>query len=209
MKLFSESVKDGEFIPARYAMGRIDPNVHAAPSENLSPHLAWDDLPAGTRTLALVVCDADAPADKADANQEGKIIHEDFPRTDFYHWVLVDLAPDGSPLREGEFSKGITAKGKPGPAGPRGTRQGLNSYTQWFEGDAGMEGEYYGYDGPWPPFNDERVHHYRFTLYAVGLERVPVGAKFTGPDVLKAIAGHVLAEATLTGRYALNPEKTR
>jgi len=207
MKLFSESIKDGELIPARYAMGKIDPEAHAVPSENVSPHLAWSDLPEGTRSLVLTVCDVDAPSDKTDANREDKTILEDFPRTDFYHWVLVDLAPDASPLTEGEFSKGITPKGKPGPAGPRGTRQGLNNYTQWFEGDADMEGEYHGYDGPWPPFNDERVHRYRFTLHAVGLEKVPVGAKFTGPDVLKAIAGHELGRAVLTGTYTLNPDK--
>ncbi len=207
MKLFSQNLKDGESIPARYAMGKIDPGAHAVPSENVSPHLAWSDVPAGTRSLALLVCDVDAPARKDDANQEGKVIYEDYPRTDFYHWVMVDLSPDASPLREGEFSTGITAKGKPGPAGPRGTRQGLNSYTGWFEGEPDMEGEYHGYDGPWPPFNDERVHRYRFTLYAVDLEKVPVDARFTGAEVLKAIGGHVLAEASFTGTYTLNPEK--
>jgi Raf kinase inhibitor-like YbhB/YbcL family protein len=207
MKLFSENIKDGELIPARYAMGKIDPKAHAVPSENVNPQLAWSDVPAGTRSLVLLVCDVDAPADKSDANREDKVIRDDCPRTDFYHWVLIDLPPDASPLREGEFCKGITATGKQGPVGPRGTRQGLNNYTQWFEGDAAMEGEYHGYDGPWPPFNDERIHRYRFTLYAIDVEKLPLGEKFTGPDVLKAIAGHELARASLTGTYCLNPDK--
>jgi phosphatidylethanolamine-binding protein (PEBP) family uncharacterized protein len=49
------------------------------------------------------------------------------------------------------------------------------------------------------------VHHYVFTLYALDVERAPVDGKFTGPDVLKAIGGHVLAKAAVTGTYTLNP----
>jgi phosphatidylethanolamine-binding protein (PEBP) family uncharacterized protein len=44
-----------------------------------------------------------------------------------------------------------------------------------------------------------------FTLYALDLERVAVDGKFTGPDVRKAIEGHVLAQASITGTYTLNP----
>ena len=65
-------------------------------------------------------------------------------------------------------------KGKPGPASLRGTRQGLNDYTGWFAGDPAMAGSYFGYDGPFPPFNDSLVHHYVFTLYAVAVPRLPV-----------------------------------
>ena len=34
-----------------------------------------------------------------------------------------------------------------------------------------MAGNYFGYDGPFPPFNDSLVHHYVFTLYALAIER--------------------------------------
>ena len=68
-----------------------------------------------------------------------------------------------------------------------------------------MRGDYCGYDGPCPPWNDERLHHYRFTVYATDLERCPVDGRFTAANVLAAIAGHVLAEASLTGSYTLNP----
>jgi phosphatidylethanolamine-binding protein (PEBP) family uncharacterized protein len=44
-----------------------------------------------------------------------------------------------------------------------------------------------------------------FTLYALDIERVPLEGRFTGPDVLKAIEGHVLASAKITGTYTLNP----
>ena len=34
----------------------------------------------------------------------------------------------------------------------------MNDYTGWFAGNADMGGDYYGYDGPYPPFNDLRTH---------------------------------------------------
>jgi phosphatidylethanolamine-binding protein (PEBP) family uncharacterized protein len=67
-----------------------------------------------------------------------------------------------------------------------------------------MAGTYRGYDGPCPPWNDMLVHRYRFTLYALSCERVPVEGDFTAPQVLEAIRRHVLAEATLVGTYSLN-----
>src|SRR5690606_20049736 len=106
---------------------------------------------------------------------------------------------------EGAFTSGITPKGKDGPAGPHGTRQGLNDYTGWFQGNPDMEGQYFGYDGPAPPWNDELVHRYRFTLYALDVERLPVEGAFTGADVLAAMKGHVLAEASITGTYHIYP----
>ena len=68
-----------------------------------------------------------------------------------------------------------------------------------------MGGQYFGYDGPCPPWNDELLHHYHFVLYATDLARCPVEGAFTGQQVEQAIAGHVLAEARLTGTYSLNP----
>jgi hypothetical protein len=68
-----------------------------------------------------------------------------------------------------------------------------------------MGGRYFGYDGPFPPFNDSLVHHYVFTLYAVSIARLPVEGDFTGARVRAALAGRVLAEATFSGTYTLNP----
>jgi Raf kinase inhibitor-like YbhB/YbcL family protein len=68
-----------------------------------------------------------------------------------------------------------------------------------------MKGDYHGYDGPCPPWNDEILHHYVFTLYALDVARCAVEGRFTGADARAAIAGHVLAEAKLTGTYSLNP----
>ena len=68
-----------------------------------------------------------------------------------------------------------------------------------------MGGQYYGYDGPCPPWNDERLHHYRFTLYATDLARCPVDGAFGCADVQQALQGHILDEASITGSYTLNP----
>jgi hypothetical protein len=69
-----------------------------------------------------------------------------------------------------------------------------------------MAGEYFGYDGPCPPWNDEIVHRYHFTVYALDLDRCPVEGTFTGPDVLKAVEGHVLGEGSMVGTYAIYPK---
>jgi Raf kinase inhibitor-like YbhB/YbcL family protein len=68
-----------------------------------------------------------------------------------------------------------------------------------------MAGDYFGYDGPCPPWNDSIVHHYIFALYALDIAQVPVNGKFTGQQVRDAIRGNILAEAQITGLYTLNP----
>ena len=203
MKLWSDSWTNGDRIPARYAAGKpTESGVGFA--DNVNPHLAWSDVPAGTRSLALVCHDFDVPSRGDDVNQPDREVPSDLPRVDFFHWVLVDLPPSRAQIAEGEFSRGFTARGKAGPATLHGARQGLNDYTNWFASDEQMRGDYFGYDGPFPPFNDSLVHHYVFTLYALDLERLPVEGRFTGADVRAALAGHVLAEATHSGTYTLN-----
>lgn len=205
MKFWSDSFADGAAIPAQYAMGKPDPETHATFSDNISPHFAWDDLPEGTRSLAIICHDPDVPSVGDDVNQEGKSVPFDLPRVDFFHWTVVDLDPAGGAISEGEFSSGVTAKGKDGPAGPRGSRLGTNSYTGWFAGSADMGGDYFGYDGPFPPWNDTRLHHYVFTLYALDVEKAPIDGTFDGAEARKALAGHTLATATWTGTYTNNP----
>jgi Raf kinase inhibitor-like YbhB/YbcL family protein len=205
MKIWSDSFKNGTPIPARCAFGAPNPQTHVELSDDKNPHLAWSDLPAGTKSLVLLCHDSDVPSKADDVNQEGKTVPASLPRVDFYHWVLVDLPPSRAAIGEGEFGSGITPRGKPGPAGPHGTRQGVNNYTQWFAGDAAMRGDYFGYDGPCPPWNDSIVHHYHFTLYATDLPRCPVEGTFSGPDVRAAMEGHVLAEVSLVGTYVINP----
>ena len=205
MKLTSTAFADSGPIPGALAFCVIDPATHVKLSENLNPDLRWSELPAETKSLALICHDPDVPSCPDDVNKEGRTVPRSLPRVEFFHWTLVDLPADTPPIARGEFSRGVTAHGKSGPRASRGARQGVNDYTGWFAGDKDMSGRYYGYDGPCPPWNDERVHRYVFTLYALGLSGLRLGEAFSGPDARKAMAGHVLGQATLTGRYTLNP----
>ena len=204
MRLWSDSLVNGEPIPERHAAGRLVEGGGVTFSDNISPHMAWADLPAAARSLALVCHDFDVPSRGDDVNRNDREVPADLPRVDFFHWLLIDLPPGVTSLAEGEFGQGFTPKGKPGPAAPHGARQGVNDYTSWFAGDAEMAGQYFGYDGPFPPFNDSLVHHYVFTLYALSVPRLPVDGIFTGAQVREALAGRVLGAATLSGTYTLN-----
>jgi Raf kinase inhibitor-like YbhB/YbcL family protein len=206
MKLTTTAFADQGVIAPEFAFGAIDPAQHVKLSGNRNPDLRWQELPAGTRSLALICHDPDVPSRGDDVNKEGRTVPTSLPRVDFFHWILVDLAPDAAPIARGEFSEGVTPRGKPGPAAPRGARQGVNDYTGWFAGDASMAGNYFGYDGPCPPWNDERAHHYVFTLFALDVPRLAVSGAFTGAQARAAMSGHVLAQAAVTGRYTLNPD---
>jgi phosphatidylethanolamine-binding protein (PEBP) family uncharacterized protein len=205
MKLWSQNWADGQPIPARYAAGKPDTGGGVTFSDNLNPHLAWSGLPAGTQSLALICHDPDVPSRGDDVNQPDREVPADLPRVDFFHWVMVDLPPSLSEIAEGEFSKGFTARGKAGPQTLHGARHGLNDYTGWFAGHADMAGQYFGYDGPFPPFNDALLHHYVFTLFSLDLARCPVEGAFTGAQVRAAMTGHVLGSASFVGTYTLNP----
>lgn len=204
MKLWSHSWTNGDRIPARFACGRLDGAGKVAGSDNVSPHLAWSEIPPGTRSFALIFHDFDVPSRGEDVNRSDREVPVDLPRVDFFHWVLVDLPAHRRELAEGEFSRGFVARGKPAATSPDGARQGLNDYTGWFASDPDRAGPYFGYDGPFPPWNDSLVHHYVITLYALAVERVAVDGPFTGHDVRRAVAGAVLAEATHSGTYTLN-----
>ncbi|MEF7615449.1 YbhB/YbcL family Raf kinase inhibitor-like protein [Aquincola sp. MAHUQ-54] len=204
MKLWSNSWANGDRIPARYAAGRLDAAGGVGFSDNVNPHLAWSDLPTGTRSLVLICHDFDVPSRGDDVNQADREVPADLPRVDFFHWLLVDLPPSLTQIAEGEFSNGFTPRGKPGPATLHGARHGLNDYTGWFAANPDMAGQYFGYDGPFPPFNDSLVHHYVFTLYALSVERLGVEGAFTGAQVRQALTPHVLGEVMHSGTYTLN-----
>jgi Raf kinase inhibitor-like YbhB/YbcL family protein len=95
MTLSSTAFKHEAGIPARYTCD----------GSNVSPPLSWSGLPAGTKSLALIVTDPDAPDPKA-------------PKMTWVHWVLYDLPADGTGLREATPSKGL----------PPGTLEGANDW---------------------------------------------------------------------------------
>jgi Raf kinase inhibitor-like YbhB/YbcL family protein len=100
MKLTSPAFSHLDPIPRRYTCD----------TEDVSPPLAWAGLPEGTRSLALVVVDPDAPDPAA-------------PRTIWTHWVLYNLPPDAEGLEEGVAPDSL----------PAGTREGRNDWrrTGW------------------------------------------------------------------------------
>ncbi len=200
MHIRSDSFTAGQPMPAEFAMGAA-----AGLGGNRNPHLAWDEVPAGTASFALLCIDPDAPSDAGVAGKPGYEIPVDFVRAQFVHWVMADIPADVRSIEAGSCSDGITVHGKTAPAGPAGARQGLNDYTGWFAGNAEMGGDYFGYDGPYPPPNDLRPHRYFFRLFALDVPALDLPPRFGAGEVLRAMQGHVLAEAALYGIYSLNP----
>ena len=63
------------------------PSRHSLDGGNHSPRLTWTEVPAGTRSLALIVEDPDVPDPRA-------------PKRIFTHWIVYDLPPDTPGLPE-------------------------------------------------------------------------------------------------------------
>jgi Raf kinase inhibitor-like YbhB/YbcL family protein len=86
--------------------GRI-PRVHTCEGADTSPPLDWRGVPEGTRSLALIVDDPDAPDPAA-------------PRMTYVHWVLYNLPPDSAGLPAALHNDQL----------PPGTQVGLNDWGQ-------------------------------------------------------------------------------
>ena len=78
LELSSSSFANQGEIPSRFT----------CEGDDVSPALSWSGVPAGTRTLALIVDDPDAPDPKA-------------PRMTWVHWVLYNIPPSATGLEEG------------------------------------------------------------------------------------------------------------
>lgn len=203
MQLRSDSFDNGAPIPAEFAFCRLGDPV--ALSDNRNPHLAWKDAPEGTRSFVLMCIDPDVPTRPDDVNKPDREVPADLPRTEFVHWLMIDIPRECGELGAGSCSDGVVAHGKREPYGPPGARQGRNDYTGWFAGDADMQGDYGGYDGPCPPWNDALLHHYHFQIFALDVANLGVEGQFTLADVRREMDGHVLAQAQYSGTYTLNP----
>jgi Raf kinase inhibitor-like YbhB/YbcL family protein len=203
----SDSIKHAERVPDAHSFGVPDGSGKAAAEGgNRSPHLRWSGAPEETQSFAVIVYDPDVPADASDVNQEGKTLPEDAERADFAHWLLVDIPADVTELPEGAGSQEIVVRGKPTGRTEHGVT-GVNSYTDFLAGDPDMEGTYGGYDGPFPPWNDERLHHYHYVVYALDVPSLGLEGDFKLDDVREAISGHVLDEGELVATYTLHADK--
>lgn len=203
MHLRSDNFANGRPIPAEFAFGKRAQPV--ALSDNRSPHLAWKDAPPATRSFVLTCIDVDVPSRGDDVNQEGRSVPADLPRVEFTHWLMANIPAECGELAAGACSDEVTPCGKREPFGPPGSVQGVNDFTGWFAGDADMGGEYLGYDGPCPPWNDTLVHHYHFRVVALDVASLALTRGFSLDELRAAMAGHVLDEAELIGTYSLNP----
>ncbi|MGH8212397.1 MAG: YbhB/YbcL family Raf kinase inhibitor-like protein [Rhodanobacteraceae bacterium] len=206
MRLRSESFEDGRPIPAEFAFGKRGEDQPCVLSTNRNPHLAWSDAPPHTRAFALACIDVDVPSRGDDVNRQGRTVSADLPRVEFAHWLMIDIPTGCNGIAAGACSDGIVARGKRDPNGPMGSRQGRNDYTGWFASDPDMSGIYLGYDGPCPPWNDARLHHYQFRLHALDVPELDLPDGFDWQKMQQALRGHVLADARWTGTYTLNPE---
>lgn len=95
LKLVSGAFGEGESIP----------RIYTCQGEDISPPLSWSGVPEGTRSLALIVDDPDAPDPKA-------------PKMTWVHWVLYNLPPDATGLLEGVSPEAL----------PPGTEEGRNDW---------------------------------------------------------------------------------
>jgi Raf kinase inhibitor-like YbhB/YbcL family protein len=206
LQIHSDSVRDGEPIPERFAVATPTPDGREEMGgADVSPHLAWSGEPEGTRSFAVSVVDPDAPADRTRMGVEGLSLGDDEPRVGFAHWLIADIPPDVHEIAEGAASSGFVARGKPAEdAGVLGV-VGQNGYRGLFEGDPALEGVYLGWDGPFPPWNDELMHHYVFTVHAVDVASLGLEPGFTLEDFRSAIGGHELDMGVVVPVYTLNP----
>jgi len=138
------------------------PTKYTCEGQDISPPLEWSHIPADAKSLVLIVDDPDAP-DPA------------HPRMTWVHWVLYDIPPEASGLKEGIGPDEL----------PGSTRQGINDWQRT------------GYGGPCPPIGR---HRYFFKLYALDQELGNLGRP-SKKDVEQAMKGHVIGEAILMGTY--------
>ena len=205
MHLSSDSFDNGGAIPGEFAFAVPDSRRHMAYSANRNPHLQWSGAPRNTQSFAVICHDPDVPLDPAEIDRTGQELPTTLPRTEFFHWLLFDIPKTVSEIEAGRHSDGVVPHGKSGPGAADGLKHGLNDFTRVTAGDEDMKGDYYGYDGPFPPWNDARLHHYVFTVFALDTAKLDILGRPTGSVVRRAIDGHVLAQARLTGLYTLNP----
>ena len=104
--LWSPAFADGADLPQRFS-GNLASNPNCVGS-NVSPALAWSNLPAGTRSIALMVLD-----------QEGR------NGTGVVHWIAYGISPTVTAFAENEVSApspkyvgGKSTQGLPNYMGP-------------------------------------------------------------------------------------------
>jgi Raf kinase inhibitor-like YbhB/YbcL family protein len=158
----SNSFKDGDYLGQEHILS-ADFGFGCA-GGNQSPHLAWSEAPAGTKSFAVTCYDPDAPTGSG-----------------FWHWLVVNIPPNVTELA-------LDAGNPHGPKLPQGA---LQTRT-----DFGTP----GYGGPCPPQGDH-PHRYLFTVFAVGVDSLPVNADTSAAVIGFQLNFNTLAKAAIMGLY--------
>jgi hypothetical protein len=93
-----------EITSSAFAEGRMIPAEHTCDSQDVSPPLLWTGVPEGTKAVALICDDPDAPVGT------------------WVHWVLYDLPGD---VRE------LPPHVPPDPTLANGAKQGINDFRRY------------------------------------------------------------------------------
>lgn len=206
LKVHVDSFKNGGTVPNKYAFCAPAAQGHTTGGPNINPSIAWSKGPKGTQSYAIILYDTDSPAEHREMmNKEGVTMTSDVKRHDFFHWVLVDIPANVTAIKEGADSNARVLHGKPA-ASTVGVK-GLNDYTKVTASNDAMKGQYYGYDGPCPPWNDDIVHRYHFTVYALSVKSLDLPKDFDGPAAQDAMKGKILAQGEELGLYTQNTAK--
>lgn len=144
LKISSSAFRNGEAIPKKYTCD----------GENVSPALSIREVPKGAKSLVLIVDDPDAPSGT------------------FTHWILFNIDPKTSEIREGNV--------------PAGATQGINDFGK-------LE-----YGGPCPPTG---THNYFFKVFALDTV-LTFSESPKKSELEAAMSGHILASGELVGKYS-------
>ncbi len=161
-----------ELTSSAFDAGRPIPEKYTGAGDDISPPLKWSQPPEGTRTLALICDDPDAPS-------------REHPRPEgpWVHWVLYNIPADTDSLPEALPRQAVLET-------PAGARQGRNDFSS----------DNIGYRGPMPP-RGSGPHRYFFKLYALDCQLDLDPKTATKARLLQAMKGHVLAEGELMGTF--------
>jgi Raf kinase inhibitor-like YbhB/YbcL family protein len=97
-----------QITSSAFANNGAIPREHTCEGRDSAPPLQWSDAPAGTKSLALIVDDPDAPDPNA-------------PKTTYVHWVLYDMPPTATaPTRARDGQNDWKREGYGGPCPPIG-----------------------------------------------------------------------------------------
>lgn len=167
-------------IPAFPDGGAIPAKFAYTQAGNLSPAIQWSSVPSAAVTIALILHDADVPSRLAGSTSAGA------GPEDTLHWAIFNIPATAAGLPEGV---------------PHNTTLEDGS-VQWkyVDGVPRLAIGTIGYFGPSPPPGPPAVHHYIFDLYALDV-KLDSGIS-SRADLMKAMAGHVLAKGAYFGVYS-------